>query len=46
MSSNMILMAWAHAKFSGNGQIIGQYYNTFKNWANYLANNALFSTNQ
>ncbi|VDC02252.1 unnamed protein product [Peniophora sp. CBMAI 1063] len=46
MTSNMILMAWAHAKFSGNGQVIGQYYNTFKNWAKYLTDNALYSTNQ
>ncbi|KZV65241.1 hypothetical protein PENSPDRAFT_737823 [Peniophora sp. CONT] len=46
MSSNMILMAWAHAKYSGNGQIIGQYYGTFKKWADYLVDNALLSTNQ
>lgn len=46
MSSDMILMAWAHAKFSGNGQVIGQYYGTFKKWASYLIGNALLCTGQ
>ena len=46
MSADMILMAWAHAKFSGNGQVIGQYYNTLKKWAEYLINNALFCDDQ
>ncbi|KAF8885602.1 DUF1793-domain-containing protein [Infundibulicybe gibba] len=43
-SGNMIIMALAHAKASGDGSLISRYYPLLKNWANYLAVNALNQT--
>ncbi|KAJ7073128.1 hypothetical protein C8F01DRAFT_269171 [Mycena amicta] len=38
-SGNMIILALAHARASGDGSILGRYYGLFKSWANFLANN-------
>ncbi|KAF8883859.1 hypothetical protein BD779DRAFT_1626150 [Infundibulicybe gibba] len=43
-SGNMIIMALAHAKASGDGSLISRYYTLLKSWANYLAANALNQT--
>ncbi|KAM5534567.1 hypothetical protein V8D89_011771 [Ganoderma adspersum] len=45
-SGNMLIMELAHARISGNGTLLSQYYNTTKRWADYLVNNALGSENQ
>ncbi|KAF8885606.1 hypothetical protein BD779DRAFT_1442269 [Infundibulicybe gibba] len=43
-SGNMIIMALAHAKASGDGSLISNYYPLLKSWANYLVINALNRT--
>ncbi|KAF8874083.1 hypothetical protein BD779DRAFT_1451181 [Infundibulicybe gibba] len=43
-SGNMIIMALAHAKASGDGSLISSYYTLLKSWANHLAANALNQT--
>ncbi|KAF8874079.1 hypothetical protein BD779DRAFT_1630406 [Infundibulicybe gibba] len=43
-SGDMIVMALAHAQLSGDGSLISSYYSLLKNWANYLAANALNQT--
>ncbi|KAM5540214.1 hypothetical protein V8D89_006033 [Ganoderma adspersum] len=43
-SGNMLIMALAHARISGDGALLSQYYNTTKRWADYLVSNALNST--
>ncbi|KAF8883869.1 hypothetical protein BD779DRAFT_1443581 [Infundibulicybe gibba] len=43
-SGDMIIMALAHAKASGDGSLISRYYTLLKSWANYLAANALNQT--
>jgi hypothetical protein len=35
-SSDMLIMAWAHATFSGDGTLISQYYSTLKKWTDTL----------
>ncbi|KAM5534566.1 hypothetical protein V8D89_011770 [Ganoderma adspersum] len=45
-SGNMLIMELAHARMSGNGTLLSQYYSTTKQWADYLVNNALQSENQ
>ncbi|KAM5540215.1 hypothetical protein V8D89_006034 [Ganoderma adspersum] len=40
-SGNMLIMELAHARISGNGTMLSQYYNTSKRWADYLVSNAL-----
>ncbi|KAJ7599409.1 hypothetical protein C8J56DRAFT_769937 [Mycena floridula] len=40
-SSDMLVMAWAHATFSGDGTLIARYYNLLKTWADYLVLNSL-----
>ncbi|KAK0208960.1 hypothetical protein DFS33DRAFT_488996 [Desarmillaria ectypa] len=35
-SGNMLIMGWAHARFSGDGSMISRYYDLYKQWANYL----------
>ncbi|PIL35873.1 hypothetical protein GSI_01533 [Ganoderma sinense ZZ0214-1] len=45
-SGNMLVMALAHARISGNGTLLSQYYNTMKRWADYLVSNALQSDYQ
>ncbi|KAF8885611.1 hypothetical protein BD779DRAFT_664820 [Infundibulicybe gibba] len=44
-SGDMIIMALAHAQLSGDGSLISSYYSLLKDWANYLAANALNQTN-
>ncbi|KAM5540216.1 hypothetical protein V8D89_006035 [Ganoderma adspersum] len=45
-SGNMLIMELAHARISGDGTLLSQYYNTTKRWADYLVNNTLQSQNQ
>ncbi|KAJ7142232.1 hypothetical protein C8R44DRAFT_974081 [Mycena epipterygia] len=45
-SGNMIILALAHARTSGDGSLIGKYYNLFKKWADYLVTNALIPAQQ
>lgn len=45
-SANMIIMAYAHARATGNGNLVNQYYGLFSGWADYLANSTLFPTGQ
>ncbi|KAG7452128.1 uncharacterized protein BT62DRAFT_990443 [Guyanagaster necrorhizus] len=35
-SGNMLIMSWAHARFSGDSTLITRYYNLYKRWADYL----------
>ncbi|KAK0199053.1 hypothetical protein F5146DRAFT_118166 [Armillaria mellea] len=35
-SGNMLIMGWAHARFSGDGSSISRYYDLYKEWAEYL----------
>ncbi|KAK0481514.1 hypothetical protein IW261DRAFT_1334456 [Armillaria novae-zelandiae] len=35
-SGNMLIMGWAHARFSGDTSIISRYYDLYKTWADYL----------
>ncbi|KAK0211727.1 hypothetical protein IW262DRAFT_1519488 [Armillaria fumosa] len=35
-SGSMLIMGWAHARFSGDYSMISRYYDTYKNWADYL----------
>ncbi|KAK0463852.1 uncharacterized protein EV420DRAFT_1264522 [Desarmillaria tabescens] len=44
-SGNMLIMGWAHARFSGDGSVISRYYDLYKQWANYLVNFTLSSNN-
>ncbi|KAK0196527.1 hypothetical protein F5146DRAFT_1129307 [Armillaria mellea] len=41
-SGNMLIMGWAHARFSGNGSMISQYYDVYKNWTDYLVSVGLY----
>ncbi|KAI1785602.1 hypothetical protein LXA43DRAFT_1065747 [Ganoderma leucocontextum] len=45
-SGNMLIMQLAHARISGDGTLLSQYYNLAKRWADYLVSNALKSENQ
>ncbi|KAF8180551.1 hypothetical protein K438DRAFT_1938236 [Mycena galopus ATCC 62051] len=45
-SGNMLILALAHARSSGDGSLIGRYYNLLKRWADYLTSNALFPGDQ
>ncbi|KAJ7144241.1 hypothetical protein C8R44DRAFT_143399 [Mycena epipterygia] len=45
-SGNMIILALAHARTSGDGSLIEKYYNLFKQWADYLVTNALIPAQQ
>ncbi|KAK0239510.1 hypothetical protein EDD85DRAFT_452362 [Armillaria nabsnona] len=40
-SGNMLIMGWAHARFSGDGSMISRYYDVYKNWTDYLVSVAL-----
>ncbi|KAL1740343.1 hypothetical protein HDZ31DRAFT_47684 [Schizophyllum fasciatum] len=37
---DMLIMAYAHAQVSGDGSLLGQYYDTLRSWADYLVANA------
>ncbi|KAK0499071.1 hypothetical protein EDD18DRAFT_1350503 [Armillaria luteobubalina] len=43
-SGNMLIMGWAHAKFSGDRSMILRYYDLYKTWADYIGS-AILSTN-
>ncbi|KAI0370619.1 DUF1793-domain-containing protein [Pilatotrama ljubarskyi] len=45
-SGNMLIMLYAHAKFSGDGSLIHRHYNLAKRWADYLVNESLTPSNQ
>ncbi|KAI1795668.1 hypothetical protein LXA43DRAFT_991596, partial [Ganoderma leucocontextum] len=45
-SGNMLITLLAHARISGDGTLLSQYYNTTKRWADYLVSNAAKSDNQ
>ncbi|KAI1795669.1 hypothetical protein LXA43DRAFT_991614 [Ganoderma leucocontextum] len=45
-SGNMLITLLAHARISGDGTLLSQYYNTTKRWADYLVSNAVKSSNQ
>ncbi|THH05059.1 hypothetical protein EW146_g10004 [Bondarzewia mesenterica] len=45
-SANMIIMAYAHARATGNGNLVNEYYNLFTRWTDYLVNSTLFPANQ
>ncbi|KAK0482633.1 hypothetical protein IW261DRAFT_1592352 [Armillaria novae-zelandiae] len=40
-SGSMLIMGWAHARFSGDYSMISRYYDTYKNWADYLVSAGL-----
>ncbi|KAI0645914.1 hypothetical protein C8Q79DRAFT_1053364 [Trametes meyenii] len=39
-SGNMLILLYAHAKFSGDGTLIYRHYNLAKRWSKYLINQA------
>ncbi|KAI0309520.1 hypothetical protein OF83DRAFT_1071921 [Amylostereum chailletii] len=45
-SGNMIIMAYAYSRASGDGSLIGRYYTLLKKWSDYLVNNTLTLPNQ
>ncbi|KAI0372113.1 DUF1793-domain-containing protein [Pilatotrama ljubarskyi] len=45
-SGNMLVMLYAHARFSGDGSLIYRHYNLTKRWADYLVNTSLTPVNQ
>ncbi|KZT72217.1 hypothetical protein DAEQUDRAFT_763324 [Daedalea quercina L-15889] len=45
-SANMIIMALAHARASGDGTLLVQYYDLLKSWADYLVQNSETPSNQ
>ncbi|KAF8641549.1 hypothetical protein AX16_009926 [Volvariella volvacea WC 439] len=40
-TAGMLIMAYAHAIYTGDGTLIFKYYDLFVRWANYLVENAL-----
>ncbi|KAI0958924.1 hypothetical protein AcV7_004605 [Taiwanofungus camphoratus] len=45
-TSNMLIMALAHARYTGDGSLVNEHYNLLKNWTDYLVSNALLPNNQ
>ncbi|RDX42058.1 hypothetical protein OH76DRAFT_146300 [Lentinus brumalis] len=45
-SGNMLIMMYAHARFSGDGTLLMKHYDTAKRWADYLVANTLTPSNQ
>ncbi|KAJ6482672.1 hypothetical protein C8R45DRAFT_1099940 [Mycena sanguinolenta] len=45
-SGNMLILVLAHARSSGDGSLIGRYYNLLTKWADYLGSNALIPVQQ
>ncbi|KAI0759822.1 DUF1793-domain-containing protein [Trametes elegans] len=45
-TGNMLIMLYAHARFSGDGSLIDRHYNLTRRWADYLVNNTLTPFNQ
>lgn len=40
-SANMIILCLVHAKTSGDGRLLTQYYDLLKKWGNYLVDNVM-----
>ncbi|EIM84853.1 uncharacterized protein STEHIDRAFT_60541 [Stereum hirsutum FP-91666 SS1] len=45
-TANMIIMAAAHARATGDGNLVATYYDLLKGWTDYLVNNTLFTSGQ
>ncbi|KAH9892777.1 DUF1793-domain-containing protein [Cubamyces lactineus] len=45
-TGNMLIMLYAHARFSGDGSLLSAHYGLAKRWANYLVDQALTPSNQ
>ncbi|KAK7052731.1 hypothetical protein R3P38DRAFT_2763069 [Favolaschia claudopus] len=45
-SGNMLILVLAHAQSSGDGSLIGRYYDLLKKWGDYLGTNALVPSQQ
>ncbi|KAI0335019.1 hypothetical protein GY45DRAFT_1367055 [Cubamyces sp. BRFM 1775] len=45
-TSNMLILLYAHARFSGDGSLLSAHYNLMKRWTNYLVSEALTPSNQ
>ncbi|KAH9018064.1 hypothetical protein EDB85DRAFT_1874040 [Lactarius pseudohatsudake] len=45
-SGNMLIMTYAHARASGDGSLIGKYYDLLTSWADYLSNATLLIRDQ
>ncbi|KAH9036047.1 hypothetical protein EDB83DRAFT_1770629 [Lactarius deliciosus] len=45
-SGNMLIMTYAHARASGDGSLIGRYYDQLTSWADYLSNSTLLIRDQ
>ncbi|KAJ7458877.1 DUF1793-domain-containing protein [Mycena latifolia] len=45
-SGNMLILVLAHARTSGDGSLIGKYYDLLNGWAEYLVTNALIPAQQ
>ncbi|KAI0793187.1 hypothetical protein C8Q75DRAFT_749208 [Abortiporus biennis] len=45
-SGNMLIMALAHARISGDGTLISRHYNRLKGWADYLVSYTLTPSDQ
>ncbi|KAH9957083.1 hypothetical protein BC827DRAFT_1227395 [Russula dissimulans] len=45
-TANMLIMMYAHARASGNGNLIETYSDLSNNWAEYLINATLYTTDQ
>ncbi|KAJ7111238.1 hypothetical protein C8R44DRAFT_799177 [Mycena epipterygia] len=45
-SGSMLIMVLAHARFSGDGTLVAEYYSLLKGWADYLVANTLDGSGQ
>jgi hypothetical protein len=45
-TGNMLIMTYAHARASGDGNLISSYYTLLTSWADYLSNSTLFIHDQ
>ncbi|KAI0762087.1 hypothetical protein BD413DRAFT_643854 [Trametes elegans] len=45
-SGNMLIMLYAHARFSGDGSLLQQHYGLAQRWADYLVNSTLAPNKQ
>ncbi|KAL1942376.1 hypothetical protein VTO73DRAFT_5978 [Trametes versicolor] len=45
-TGNMLIMIYAHARFSGDGTLIHRHYDLAKRWTNYLVNHTLNLSDQ
>ncbi|KAK7035331.1 hypothetical protein VNI00_011862 [Paramarasmius palmivorus] len=43
-SGSMLIMAWAHARFSGDQSLLNTYYDTLKKWSDYLISANAFAS--